>query len=306
MVTIHTACNNSFTTKVEHCKRKIKRKEEDVNVDEEQEHGRSAPDNVEQHLPPDDDVQQGEENQEVEDLPYPNTGPGSSSASLSSSLCTSTSTNPRVEMLPSGTVRIINATVATVGGQPITLSSPKYPTIQKPSIPSVKITSSNANIGGSGFSCTRNTSAEPRPCLNITTLSVRSIYWRSLSRSLSLCPKIIRRPMYLILGISQNRKEGGFQPQGWNGLRRKVWIRTKIHPLQRNISEWSFLSSLSCCNMWLFYKSQSYFCTNCILAKCDYFINLNRTSLLIVFWILTGNNPLHFNPAPCLHRTHSG
>ena len=56
MVTIHTACNNSFTTKVEHCKRKIKRKEEGVNVNEgeEQEHGRSAPDNVEQHLPPDD------------------------------------------------------------------------------------------------------------------------------------------------------------------------------------------------------------------------------------------------------------
>ena len=168
MVTIHTACNNSFTTKVEHCKRKIKRKEEGVNEVEEQEHGRSAPDNVEQHLPPDDDVQ-GEEDQEVEDLPYPNTGPGCSSAPLSTSLCTSTSTNHRVEMLPSGTVSIINR-------QPITLSSPKYPTVQKPSIPSIKITSSNANIGGSGFSCTRNTSAEPRPCLNITTLSVRSIY----------------------------------------------------------------------------------------------------------------------------------
>ena len=175
MVTFHTACNNSFTTKVEHCKRKIKRKEEDVDEEEEPEHERSALDDVEQHLPP-DDVQQGEENQEVEDLPYPNTGPGPSSAPFSSSLCTSTSTNPRVEMLPSRTVSIINATVATVGGQPITLSSPKYPTVQKPSIPSIKITSSNTNMGGSGFSCTRNTSAEPRPCLNITTLSVRSMY----------------------------------------------------------------------------------------------------------------------------------
>ena len=159
------------TTKVEHCKRKIKRKEEDVDEEEEPEHERSALDDVEQHLPPDDDVQHDEESQEVEDLPYPNTGPGSSS-----SLYTSTSTNPRVEMLPSRTVSIINATVATVGGQPITLSSQKYPTVQKPRIPSIKITSSNTNMGGSGFSCTRNTSAEPRPCLNITTLSVRSMY----------------------------------------------------------------------------------------------------------------------------------
>ena len=159
------------TTKVEHCKRKTKRKEEVVDEDEEQEHERSAPDDVEQHLPPDDDVQQGEENQEVEDLPNRNISPGPSSAPLSSFPCTSTSTNPRVEVLPSRTVSIINATVATVGGQAITLSSQKYPTI-----PSIKITSSNTNMGGSGFSCTRNTSAEPRPCLNITTLSVRSMY----------------------------------------------------------------------------------------------------------------------------------
>ena len=141
---------------MELCKSKTKKEDEE----QEQENSRSAPDKIEQHVPPDDDEQQDEESREGEHLPMPTTSfsiPGSSS-------------DPRVDFLPSSTVSII--TVTSIGGLPIPLSSPKYPTIHD-STPS---TNSNTNMGGNGFSCTRNTSAEPRPCLNITTLSVRSIY----------------------------------------------------------------------------------------------------------------------------------